>query len=280
MVRSAQDARRESLEQVEPLAPRSGRGQRGQRVDDRKREALQMSEVRDLALERGGAWRLPFLRDDLVPLLRQLALEPREPALPTVAAADDRRLDQVLLPFPRGAERAVDGRRVRRSLARARPRRRRDVEDRELPHAGRREGLLFRRHPDPFGRRRPAALVRIGHLREGQVLREALRREALRATREQREERTPSRIGPPGPAREVGRDLRATERGLEVRGVELRRANQDRDLVEADLRFARRIQRATCNLHALARLAGRGEEAHAGILGGRLARLLREEVTA
>ena len=85
----------------------------------------------------------------------------------------------------------------------------------------------------------------VRHLREGEILGEADGRQALDRAAEDREERATGGVRPPRAAIEPGVDAGPLERVLDQAQVLARRAEEDRNLVEADAaRTSSRIRRA------------------------------------
>src|SRR5690606_24456298 len=102
--------------------------------------------------------------------------------------------------------------------------------------------------------------IELRDLRERQVLGEAARRQLLALAGEDREERPARGMRPFGAAIEIRLDAGAAERVLEQADVPLRRAQQDRDLVEADT-VADFGEDPARDLDAFAPFAGSREEA-------------------
>ena len=126
--------------------------------------------------------------------------------------------------------------------------------------------LIERQHgfDDVVGRRRPVVGVAgfvERHLAERHVFGEAARRQLLVRAREQREQRAAGRIGTPGAAMEPRGNAGAIERVFEHAEIGLRRAQQDRHLIE---RHAARgfLQQASGDLDRLAAFTRRREQHH------------------
>ena len=127
--RMPERARRQALETIQPLAPRRRLRQRRERVDERQGEAAQLVERREIAGDGGSLRRSRIVRHGFVAADGQLVGEPVEPPAPAIGAADDRRLDEQPLPFPRGvavprswSSSSVQGRRRGCDLGVTRPR--------------------------------------------------------------------------------------------------------------------------------------------------------------
>ena len=100
-------------EAAQPLTPGSMRRPRREQVDDRQREATQVRQVLQVALESLGTRRLRILARLLLNLEAVLLGEARQPPMPPAwVAADHCRFDDERFPFPRGAECAIDDRLV------------------------------------------------------------------------------------------------------------------------------------------------------------------------
>ena len=133
--------------------------------------------------------------------------------------------------------------------------------------------LIERQHrfDDLVGRRRPAVGVAgFGerHLAERDVFGESPRRQLLVRAGQQREQRAARRIGATGAAMKPGGNAGALERVFEHAEIGLRRAQQDRHLIE---RHAARgfLHQASRDLDRLSAFAGRREQHH-GIVRARL----------
>ena len=106
-----------------------------------------------------------------------------------------------------------------------------------------------------------ARAIGVGHLRERKIFREAARREIFRGAAKQREHRATAGLGAPRAAREVGRDVRAGERLLQVRRVANGVVQQHRDPIEGHAAPRLGIDSAR-DLDALVHLAGRRNHRH------------------
>src|SRR6266478_1433892 len=147
----------------EPLAPGRLLCEGVEPLDQGQREAAEVREVREAALDR-PAPRLLLLVGQRLPAQAQLLFEAVEPPLPALLPADHRCLDQEPLPAPRGARAAVAA-----LVPRARLRRRRQ-----------REEIVLGRHPARGG---ILGRSRVRDLRERHVLGEAAGGEALGSAR-------------------------------------------------------------------------------------------------
>ena len=108
MTRGTSDSRRSSHSPHVAVG-----GPRGELVDERQREAAQVLEVREVALDAGDARRVGILAARLLQLQAVLGGEAVE-ARPAVASGDDGGLDEPVLPAVRGARPSpgsTDGRR-------------------------------------------------------------------------------------------------------------------------------------------------------------------------
>jgi hypothetical protein len=228
-----------------------------------------MPEIAKVALEARRFRGVGVVLSLRIALQPHLVRQPGQPPVPAFRiAADHGGLDDQRLPLPRRPERALDdgiifGRggirygRFATLLVVARRACR-------IAHRFRERQFLVitRRHELGL----VLDLVEARHLRERQVFREAARRQLLAGARQDREERAAARMRTPRAAIEPGARAAvlvgdcALERVFEQADIPLRRPHEDRDLVERDT-VARFVHDAARDLHALASLAGRGEEA-------------------
>src|SRR5262245_64613215 len=111
-----QRPRCERLEMGEPFAPCRLLRPRRQILDDRQRELAQMNQIAEVALVARDAGGLRLFLPQLGDAVLVVRGEPFEPPAPARAAvlarptADDRRLDDELLPLPRRSQSAGDDR--------------------------------------------------------------------------------------------------------------------------------------------------------------------------
>ena len=98
--------------------------------------------------------------------------------------------------------------------------------------------------------RREADPPVVRHLTEREIFGEPRRRQLLGGTRQQREKRPPRWMRPPCAAVEPCRHAGAPQRVLEQAEVALRRANEDRHLVEPDAARACRSTRRAISTHS------------------------------
>ncbi len=273
----------EGLEVADPLRPGGGGGQRRQRVDHRQGEAREVLEVGEVPLDRREARGVRLLLPQLFEPEAHLRGESLQPAHPPLAAADHRRVDEEPLPLPRRTERPLEnGRGVAVRVWRSARLRRAGHRLVSSTRGGScREGqlVIVGGHPGLPALGRRAAWIEGRHLAEGQVLREAARGELLERAVQQHQEGAARRIrAPRAPGEERG-DARPPERGLEQRGVDLRRPQQDRDPIEGRA-GPRLFQDPPCDLDRLAPLPGSGEEDGVPGDGGGGGRDVREQVGA
>src|SRR5206468_7215970 len=166
-VRLAERRGGERAQVREPAAPGRLPREGVEPLDQGQREAAEVREVRELALDR-LAPRLLLVVGQGLPAKAQLLFEAVEPPLPALLPADHRCLDQEPLPAPRGARAAVAA-----LVPRAWLRRRRQ-----------REEVVLGRRPAGI---RVLGRSRVRDLRERHVLGEAAGGEALRLAGEQRQ---------------------------------------------------------------------------------------------
>ena len=258
--RPAQHTRRQVRQPIEPFTPVGRLRPVAERIDDRQGELAEVAQIPLIAEDRGAARRIHLLAFELrqpQAVLRREAVEPAPPPLfpfRPIGAADHRRLDDQLFPFPGRAERTGDdgflvgiGRnRARRSVRLGRIAR----------GAGKPRIDLVVRNCFPRRRRR----VKPRHLAEREVLVEAFRREFLARTREQGDEGAPGRIRTPRAAIEVCRRASPLERVLDEAKVLAGAAKADCHFVEANAGF-RLVEGAARNLERLACFSGRRKQA-------------------
>ena len=247
----------ESAERVQPGGPRGARGERGESVEQRQREVAQGCEIGQLALD---PLRLGLVLDEGAERGAELRLEPLQPPLPAIAAADDSRVEEELLPTPGGSQAPRHDRRVEVCRPHV-------LGGREILCLGRGQ-LGVRRHPPVarWRRFRRRAGDRLGDLAEAEVLGEPARGEAVGGAGKEREKGAAGGIGLLRSGGEVRGNAGAHERLFEQRAVLGRRPEQHRHAVERDssLRLA---AHQPGNLDALAALSRRGEEHH--VVAGR-----------
>ena len=267
-VRPAQDHRRQGLQTVEPVSPVRLPRKRVEPLDHGQGEPAQMPEIAQIAFEPPCPRRPGIVAGALVEAQAELPVEPRQPADPPVAAADDGRLDQQPVPMPGGAQRPVDDRSivgighvvgVRVVVVRIEIS---QVEQRSLHRqSGSRQHLvgLGRRHPPPAAGRGRAARIGLRHLPQGEVLREPARGQVLGRARQQREERPAGRVRGPGAPDEPRLDPGPPQGGLQQPAVDLRSSEHHRHPVQRHAGGGLSLHEPG-DLHALARLPRRREE--------------------
>ncbi len=219
----------ERRESIEPFTPGRRRRPRRQPIDHRERERPQVTEIAEIAFETRRAGRVGILAAFLVDLDPIAFREPVEAPMPARRiAADDRGLDDQRFPLPRRPQRAGnDGLLVRvGAISRTR-----------LAVAGRvvsTHGLRKRQHlvvrHDYVGN--VLRLVQLRDLGEREIFREAARRELLARACQDGDEGAARRMRASCAALEPGWHARARQRMLEQRDVPLRRADENRHVVE------------------------------------------------
>ena len=277
--RTLKDLRRESGKCVQPLPPCRPLGPASQRVDDRQRERAQMTKIAQVALEASDAWRVRFFAPQFREAKLVLRRQPVKPATPpplavdAVHAADHRRLDDQLFPFPRRPQRPGNDRLVVRIGYAVW----RDEVGRRIVVRRRSEARvrLVVGHGRKTGR---ATLANARNLTEREVFIEAPRRQLLAGARQERHERASGRIRASRTAIEMGGHSGARERVLEQTQILLRRAQTHGHLVEWDT-GRRFVERPSGNLERLARFAWRREQTHVAGRRRRRRRIEHEDAT-
>jgi hypothetical protein len=259
---ATQGARGEIAQTREPRAPRRGLGEGREQLQHGQGEAAQVLQIGELLLQARDVAVFGLVATQALDARAKAFGEARESPRPALFSAEHRGLDQQLLPAIRGPKlprRQRPGRAGGRIVAvREERRATQGLGHRPRAVVGGRTGCVERAQI-------AGDFPLIRHLPEGEVFGEALRRQALPRTREQRTEGPPRRMRTLRAHGEIRGDRRPAQGVLEVLAVELGGAQQHGHGVERHAAFGLVLQ-ATGDLHRFPALARRGPEHHALVL--------------